>query len=89
MTIVLISLGLYVTFAIVFFRQKCNKCALSSMTNFHYVTAVITDMKDVIMTALVVPRHPVLCQYLALCLRFPPAAQANKKLPGDSDIKLG
>lgn len=59
------------------------------MTNFHYVTAVITDMKDVIMTALVVPRHPVLCQYLALCLRFPPAAQANKKLPGDSDIKLG
>jgi len=53
------------------------------------VIAIITETKDVIMSDLVVPRHPVLCQYLAGCLRFPPAAQANKKLPGDSDIKPG
>lgn len=59
------------------------------MTNFLYVIAVITDVKDVIMTALVAPRHPVLCQYLAGCLRFPQAPQANKKLPGDSDRKPG
>lgn len=59
------------------------------MINVHSVFAVIKDMKDVIMMALVVPRYPVLCQYLAGCLRVPPEAQANKKLPDDSNVKPG
>lgn len=89
MTRAFTSVGLWFVFAIVFFRQKKQKCDLSSLTNFHYIIAVITDMKDVIMAALVGVRHRILCQCLAGYLRFPREARTNNQIKqsGDSDTK--